>query len=186
MINSRSGRRRARGGGLGEPRHSAVKRVLFAAIAATAILAVPIIASLVRSDRSGPEMVAAPAQRLIAGPRTSASFLYCEFNNFADQTPFVGFYFRVEGIPSAPAVSLLFQRERDGSQTNFGGQDGPSPQWAFDGSSSPPAIHAPEGDMQINLYGYDPREPGKIWFEAGLRSIRYKNLGGRCRQGGGA
>lgn len=163
-----------------------MKHPLLAAIAATAILAALMIASLVRSDRPGTDVVAAQATRVIAGPRTSASFLYCEFNNFADQTPLVGFYFRVEGVASAPAVSLLFQREQDGGQVNFEGQDGPSPHWDFDESGSPPAIHAPEGDMQINLYGYDPRKPGKVWFEAGLRSIRYKNLGGQCRQGAGA
>ncbi len=43
-------------------------------------------------------------------------------------------------------------------------------------------IRSPEDDTQINLYGYEPGRTGTVWFEAGLRSIRDKNLGGRCRQ----
>ncbi|MGU3539858.1 hypothetical protein [Methylobacterium sp. A54F] len=163
-----------------------MKHILFGSIASIVILAALIVAFMVRSDRSGTETVTTQARPTITAPRTSTSTLYCEFNNFADQTPLVGFYFRIEGVQSAPVVSLLFQREQDGSQIDFGGANVPSPHWAFDGSSSPATIRAPEGDMQINLYGYDPRKPGTVWFEAGLRSIRYKNLGGRCRQGAGA
>lgn len=171
---------------MGGPWHAPVKRILFGSIASIAILAAPMVAFLVRSDRSGTETAAAQAKRTVAASRTSTSTLYCEFNNFADQTPLVGFYFRVEGVQSVPVVSLLFQRERDGTQVDFGGLDVPSPQWVFDGSGSPATIRAPDGDMQINLYGSDPLKPGPVWFEAGLRSIRYKNLGGRCRRGAGA
>jgi hypothetical protein len=173
-------------GGSGEPGRLTVKRILLGSIAAIVILAAPMVAFMIRSDRSGPELVATQVKHMIAAPRTSTSTLYCEFNNFADQTPLVGFYFRVEDVQPAPVVSLLFQRERDGSQAEFGGQNMPSPHWAFDDSGSPATIRAPEGDMHINLYGYDPRKPGTVWFEAGLRSIRYKNLGGRCRRGTGA
>ncbi len=110
--------------------------------------------------------------------------LYCEFNNFADLTPLVGFLFRVERAHPVPTFALILQREQDGSQANFGGVGEPSPLWTFDRTDTQPAIRAPEEDLRINLYGYDPGRIEHAWFEAGLRSIRYKNLGGRCRQGG--
>ena len=43
-------------------------------------------------------------------------------------------------------------------------------------------LHSPDDATTINLYDYDPNKRGVTWFEAGLRSIQYKNLGGRCRR----
>ncbi len=105
--------------------------------------------------------------------------LYCEFTNFADRTPLVGFYFTIEGDGQKPVYAQVFQREQDGTQEDFG--TGPRPAWSFDDTQSPAVIHAPDDAMQINLYDYDPKKPGSNWFEAGLRSVRYRNLGGKCR-----
>ncbi|MDP4026637.1 hypothetical protein Q8W71_28930 [Methylobacterium sp. NEAU 140] len=121
-------------------------------------------------------------ERVPTASRASTPTLYCEFTNFADQTPLVGFLFRIEGAPTAPVYALISQREQDGSRAEFGSEGTPSPRWAFDGSDSPTVIRAPEDGTRINLYDYDSEKPGTYWFEAGLRSIRYKNLGGRCRR----
>ncbi|MGU3539817.1 hypothetical protein [Methylobacterium sp. A54F] len=54
--------------------------------------------------------------RVQPSPSPGAPTLYCEFTNFADQTPLVGFYFRIEGSPMASVYALLLQREWEGSQ----------------------------------------------------------------------
>lgn len=117
-----------------------------------------------------------------AQPRSGPPTLYCEFTNFADRTPLVGFYFSIEEERPSVVYAQIFQRERDGEQSDFGGPDAPRPEWTFDGSANPALLQAPGDDTQINLYDYDTKKPGVNWYEAGLRSIRYRNLGGKCRR----
>ncbi len=151
--------------------------------AASAVLALACVAWLVRpAPVSVPEPEparAAPiagAQR--ATPKGGAPTLYCEFTNFADRTPLVGFYFRVE-----PAgYALVFRRDQDGAQEDFGLES--APRWSLDRAADPAVLGAPDDETRINLYAYDPGRPGQVWFEAGLRSVRYRNLGGRCRHSG--
>ncbi|MDQ0448646.1 hypothetical protein [Methylobacterium aerolatum] len=155
-------------------------------IAATLVTLAGGIALWTRPWRSDPAPASPPAA---SGPRDPArsqgpdTTLYCEFNNFADVTPLVGFLFRIAGTGPSRSFALIVQREKDGSQRDFGGAGQPAPLWTLDTADTPPAIRAPEDDLRINLYGYDPETSGHAWFEAGLRSIRYRNLGGRCRQG---
>lgn len=139
-------------------------------------------ALIAQSRWSGTEHPASTAAAIPAAPRESGASLFCEFTGVADPSPLVGFHFEVGTPRASPTFALVFRRERDGSQTEFGGAEGPSPVWTFDGSDSPAVIRSPEDDTQINLYGYEPGRTGTVWFEAGLRSIRDKNLGGRCRQ----
>lgn len=108
--------------------------------------------------------------------------LYCEFTNFADRSPLVGFYFEIDESQAPPSYALVFQREQDGTQLDFDGVGTPRPKWVFDASQSPAIISAPDDETTINVYDDDPAKPGLNWFEAGLRSIRYRNLGGKCRR----
>lgn len=133
--------------------------------------------------RHEPASQAAPAATPKQAP--PAATLYCEFNNFADQTPLVGFYFLIEETKTPPVFAQIFVRERDGSQENFGSPEAPRPEWSLDPSESESALKAPHDETRINLYGYDPHDKAGRWFEAGLRSNRYKNLGGKCRRGSG-
>ena len=110
--------------------------------------------------------------------------LYCEFTNFADRTPLVGFYFLIETTTTPPVYALIFQREKDGSQADFGEGNTPRPAWRLDGSDSPAVLRSPDEAIAINLYDDDTGHHGAAWFEAGLRSIQYKNLGGKCRRSG--
>lgn len=151
-------------------------RTGYAALAAALLLAAAGLAwSGLRAVDPAPEP-AAPAGTRGAAPKAAAPTLYCEFTNFADRTPLVGFYFRVE---APPAYALVFRREQDGAQEDFGAEA--APRWRLDGAADPAVLSAPDDGTQINLYAYDPARPGQTWFEAGLRSIRYRNLGGRCR-----
>ena len=147
---------------------------LFAGAVATVVLASVLFMQSSASQTVPPPEVAVASQA--AGPR-----LFCVFTNFVDRTPLVGFHFRIAGGRNPPIYALVFQREQDGSQVEFGGPGVPSPEWAFDGTEDPAVIRDPEDGMQINLYAYEPERRGTHWFEAGLRSVRYKNLGGRCR-----
>ncbi|GJD46904.1 hypothetical protein AFCDBAGC_4789 [Methylobacterium cerastii] len=130
---------------------------------------------------SAPRIAAAPPPEAVGAPRVAGPTLFCAFTNFADRTPLVGFHYRIIGERSPPSYALVFQREQDGSQAEFGDQGVPSPERAFDGTEEPAVIRAPEDGMRIKLYGYKANRRGTHWFEAGLRSVRYKNLGGRCR-----
>ena len=109
--------------------------------------------------------------------------LYCEFNNFADRTPLVGFYFRRAGNRQVPTYTLIDRRDGDGSRIAAGGPGLSARPWAFERSGESASLASPDDDTAINLYGDDHGGPGMGWFEAGLRSIRYRNLGGRCRHG---
>lgn len=147
------------------------------------------------SDDGDGKAGGAAARRLLIGAVAAATsaadraalasarqpMLYCEFYNFAALTPKVGFFFAVAGKAAAPAFEQVFQREIDGSQTDFLGDGDPRPAWAFDGSEDPATLRSPDGAIQINLYGYGPAG-GTTWFEAGLRSVQYLNLGGKCRR----
>ena len=81
------------------------------------------------------------------------------------------------------SVNCVFRREQDGSQTDAGGQELSAEPWAVDGSGDSVALRSPDDETAINLYGDEARTRGRAWFEAGLRSTRYRNLGGRCRYG---
>jgi len=120
-----------------------------------------------------------------AAPVAAQPTLYCEFYNFVGRTPKVGFHFALPAAGRAD-YAQIFQREIDGAQTDFGGDGQPRPAWAFDGSDSSATLHSPDGAIQINLYGYDADKAGPAWIEAGLRSIQYLNLDGRCRRSGTA
>ncbi|GJD83982.1 hypothetical protein [Methylobacterium haplocladii] len=132
------------------------------------------------SDAAKPEAGNSEAGKPAATAKKAAvSTLYCEFTNFADQTPRVGFYFTIEQDGQKPVYAQIFQREQDGTQDDVG--SAPRPAWSYDDTQSSPVIHSPDDAMQINLYDYDPKKTGSSWFEAGLRSVRYRNLGGKCR-----
>jgi hypothetical protein len=132
---------------------------------------------------SEPPISSAPPLEVGEAPKAEEPKLFCVFTNFANRTPLVGFHFRIDCAHTAPVYALIFRRESDGSQVDFGSQGVPSPEWTSDGTEDPAVIQAPEDGMQINLYGYEPGRRGTHWFAAGLRSICYKNLGGRCRVG---
>lgn len=123
----------------------------------------------------------APAQADAARARMPT--LYCEFNNFADRTPLVGFYFRRTGDHPSPSYALIYRREQDGSQRDAGEPDLSAAPWRFEREPDAVTLTSPDDETAINLYGDEAARTGTVWFEAGLRSIRFKNLGGRCRHG---
>jgi hypothetical protein len=150
----------------------------------TAALAVVVAATVaLRPKGNGPDIRGGgrEASTSEAPSKGAVPTLYCEFTNFADRTPLVGFYFTIDGDPPKPVYSQIFQREQDGTSDDFGGPTAPRPQWSFNGEENPAVLHSPDDSMQINLYAYEPKKPGSNWFEAGLRSVRYRNLGGKCR-----
>lgn len=128
------------------------------------------------------EVSATPSASADPHVRRRKPTLYCEFTNFADRNPLVGFYFEIDESQALPTYALVFQREQDGTQTDFDGVGTPRPNWVFDASQSPAILSAPDDETTINVYDDDPAKPGANWFEAGLRSIRYRNLGGKCRR----
>ncbi|WP_438346279.1 hypothetical protein [Methylorubrum populi] len=153
------------------------RRIAGLAAAVTAMALSALIFAITREGKPPPiEAATAPAPK----PQ-GESRLYCEFYNFAGRTPKVGFYFAKPAGEGA-AYGQLFQREADGSQTLFDER----PIWTYDRSGEVPTLRAPDGAIQINLYGdggangHQPDAGG--WFEAGLRSIQYLNLDGQCRR----
>lgn len=114
-------------------------------------------------------------------PQERQPTLYCEFTNFADRNPRVGFYFAIERRDGSPVYAQIFRREADGTQIDYGTDGARRPAWAFDGSDNPATFASPEDETVILVYDYDPKRAGAPWFEAGLRSNEYKNLGGKCR-----
>lgn len=155
--------------------------LLAAGIAAVAVLAAGAV--WLRLPRLGsPEVVAEPA--VAAGTRPAKPReprLYCEFYNFAGRAVKVAFYFGIADEAASPRYGQIFQREIDGTQTDFGADGQPRPAWAFDRSDEPATLRSPDEAIQINLYGYKP-VAGTTWFEAGLRSVQYLNLDGKCRR----
>ncbi|MDP4025504.1 hypothetical protein Q8W71_22990 [Methylobacterium sp. NEAU 140] len=158
--------------------------------AAAAMLAATLLALHGRLSPSAEDPPPEPARRLspVAAPAVAATpTLYCEFNNFAALTPLVGYFFALDPAAGTangqPAYAQIFRREQDGSEVIYGGPETPRPLWTYDGASNPAVLHDPGGET-INLYDDDAAARGTRWFEAGLRSIRYRNLGGRCRRSG--
>ncbi|MCJ2036699.1 hypothetical protein [Methylobacterium sp. J-068] len=121
-------------------------------------------------------------------PPVGGPVLYCEFYNFVGRAPKVGFTFgMVSGGRgagnAAPVFTQTDQIEADGTRAGFA-DAGVAPVWSFTALEDPAVLTSPDGAIRINLYGYDPARRGATWFEAGLRSVQYLNLDGKCRQSG--
>ena len=116
------------------------------------------------------------------GPSRKSPTLYCEFYNFVGRSPKVGFAFAISDQNERPVFAQVSQFEMDGSRADFG-EGVPRPIWAFDDAQVPATLTSPDGAIVINLYAYDRTKSGGAWFEAGLRSVQYLNLDGKCRQG---
>ena len=58
----------------------------------------------------------------------------------------------------------------------------PSPTWTYAIDDGTPTIVAANAETRIVLYGLRPDASGIAWIEAGVRSNRYRNLEGKCRQ----
>lgn len=111
-------------------------------------------------------------------PTPAERMLGCAFYDAESRIPKVEFTFAVTGTPAAYVP--IDQREVDGAHGGFGSADVPRPAWTFDGSGDPATLTSPDGSIGIKLYAYRPKA-GTTWFEAGLRSVRYRNLDGQCR-----
>ena len=109
--------------------------------------------------------------------------LYCEFYNFVGRAPKVGFTFSTSRANEAPAFAQVNQIEADGTRTAFDADSEPSRNWTFE-AGDPPNLVSPADAIRILLYGYEGTTSAGTWFEAGLRSIQYLNLDGKCRRGG--
>ncbi|MCJ2081275.1 hypothetical protein [Methylobacterium sp. J-090] len=142
-----------------------------AALAATALAAV-----MLRG--SGPE----PAPVEVAA-KSAMPTLYCEFYNFVGRAPKVGFTFAVARTGDAPTFTQVNQIEADGTRIAFGGDGAAPPRWTFE-AETPPNLVSPDDAIRIVLYGYEGTKSAGTWFEAGLRSIQYLNLDGKCRRYG--
>ncbi|WP_026597348.1 hypothetical protein [Methylobacterium sp. 77] len=125
-----------------------------------------------------------PATPVADTPRQSrkSPTLYCEFYNVVGRSPKVGFTFAISDHDSRPVFAQANQFEMDGTRTEFG-REAPRPVWTFDDAQVPATLTSPDGAIVINLYAYDRTKSGEAWFEAGLRSVQYLNLDGKCRQG---
>ena len=161
------------------------------ALAGIAALASALAAVFIVRDgtvTTAPPAAAIPTVSAKVSAKTSTPTLYCEFYNVVGRSPKVGFTFAVGGTSPTPAYAQVSQMEMDGTRADF--EPGPSrPAWGFDGSDSPATLTSPDGAIVINLYGYDPAKSGGDstkpvggWIEAGLRSIQYLNLDGKCRR----
>ena len=105
-----------------------MRRVGLLAIAAFLAIGVVSRAWFARTVPVRPPAPDAAAEGHASGDKDRQPTLYCEFTNFADRTPQVGFYFLIEGTRTPPTYALIFQREKDGAQADFGGPDAPRPE----------------------------------------------------------
>jgi hypothetical protein len=127
----------------------------------------------------GPE----PEPAAVVGAKPATPTLYCEFYNFVGRSPKVGFTFALPVAVGTSAFSQINQIEGDGTRTLFASEGGPPPLWTFE-VGTPPTLISPDDAIRIVLYGYEGTKSAGAWFEAGLRSIQYLNLDGKCRRSG--
>ena len=129
--------------------------------------------------RPGAEGPAGPVTiTATVAPTPAERLLDCAFHDGASRIPKVGFTFAMTGTPAA--YVQIDRRATDGSHGGVGSADAPRPAWTFDGSNDPATLTSPDGSIGITLHADRP-EAGTTWFEAGLRSVRYRNLDGQCR-----
>jgi len=177
--------RNASEAGRGAVRDEAMKRILAVSVI-TGLSAALVAAWLIR--KPDPEPVS-----VVAALKPAKPTLYCEFYNFVGRSPKVGFTFALSGAAAAPRVTQLNQIESDGTRTAFESEGIAAPLWTFE-AGAPPTLVSPGEAIRILLYGYEGTESAKAqfgearsasaWFEAGLRSIQYLNLDGKCRRSG--
>ena len=151
------------------------RTLVLAALAATGSVAVAL--ALLGGGGVPPATPVADAPR----PSPRSPTLYCEFYNVVGRSPKVGFTFAISDHDERPVFAQVSQFEMDGSRAEFGSDSRPT--WAFDDAQVPATLTSPDGAIVINLYAYDRTKSGGAWFEAGLRSVQYLNLDGKCRQG---
>lgn len=151
-----------------------MKRTL-AVSGAMGLAATVLAAILLRSPEPGPARVAVPG-------KPASATLYCEFYNFVGRAPKVGFTFARSGPDAAPVFTQVNQIGADGTRSAFGVEN-PAPPWVFE-AGTPPTLVSPDDAIRIVLYGYEGTKSAGTWFEAGLRSIQYLNLDGKCRRSG--
>ena len=108
--------------------------------------------------------------------------LDCAFHDMMRTHAVVSYYFDV--VVTGEKEARFFERAivaENGTRTNFSGDDRPAWTYGLDGDGKP-MITSPDGNERIVLYGLKLGAAG-IWpVEAGIRSNRYRNLGGECRQ----
>ena len=148
----------------------------FAVFGVAALMAAGVSALLLRGSDPEPAPVA-------AATKPALPTLYCEFYNFVGRAPKVGFTFATSRAGEAPAFAQVNQIEADGTRTAFGRDGAPPRDWTFE-AGDPPNLSSPDDAIRIVLYGYEGTKSPGTWFEAGLRSIQYLNLDGKCRRGG--
>ncbi|MHC2086346.1 hypothetical protein [Methylobacterium sp. CM6244] len=152
-------------------------------LAGLAVVGSVVLALFVLGEgREPPAPSVAEVLRPAPGPSRKSPTLYCEFYNFVGRSPKVGFAFAISDQDERPVFAQVSQFEMDGSRADFG-EGVPRPIWAFDDAQVPATLTSPDGAIVINLYAYDRTKSGGAWFEAGLRSVQYLNLDGKCRQG---
>lgn len=113
---------------------------------------------------------------------TLAPSLDCAFHDMMRTHAVVSYYFDVDVREND--ASRFYERAivaENGTRTNFSGDRRPIWTYGLDGDGKP-MITSPDGTERIVLYGLKLGTAG-IWpVEAGIRSNRYRNLGGECRQ----
>lgn len=132
-----------------------------------------------RETASAPEIVATKPQ------------LYCVFFRLSGKEPRVEFLFNVDREERLH-FRQLYLIELNGSERSVDAKQPPFPEWAFDGSVHPSQLSSEirvvdntaagfhQEPITISIYDYEPATAARQEFEAGLKSIHYQNLAGRC------
>jgi hypothetical protein len=152
-------------------------------IVACAVVALLLIILTVYSVRKAPSLskAAAPPSQEVSATKLTPS-LNCWFYDFTHVRIVVGFDFAVtlsKGKP--PRFDEQAEGSGDGEKTTFDSNQRPTWPYSHDEDGTP-TITSPDGATRIVLYGLKLGTGGVFLIEAGVRSNRYRNLGGQCRQ----
>ena len=120
--------------------------------------------------------------------------LTCIFYKFTIQRPTLEFAFDIEGTLDDPRFAQRYVATSNGSERQVDVKNEPYPVWQFDPATEPKRLKAEISVLDtslagqhtepvtIELYSYNPRTISPEWFEAGIKSVHYQNLPGKCRQ----
>ena len=117
--------------------------------------------------------------------------LHCVLIRFTGE-PRLSFLFDISQVGNELRFDQLYLVEISGSDKTV--KQPPFPEWRFDASAEPARLESEISvfdnsaagshteKITIELYDYHPEKSNREWIEAGLKSIQYQNLSGRCQQ----
>jgi len=117
--------------------------------------------------------------------------LYCIFFRLSGKEPRLELLFNVDREDRL-RFRHLYSIELNGSQRTVDAKEPPFPEWAFDTSENPSRLSSEirvvdntaagfhQEPITVEIYDYEPATVARREFEAGLKSVYFQNLAGRC------